>query len=79
MADTHMEAPMLLVRYVFHCKPGKVRPMVEMFLAMAKFPTASGVGKMRVMTDFAGRLENGTAYASRTAAGNTNHSCQQRD
>jgi hypothetical protein len=45
---------MLLVREVFHCKPGKVRPMVEMFLAMAKFPTSAGVGRMRVMTDFAG-------------------------
>lgn len=45
---------MLLVREVFHCRPGKVRPMVEKFLAMAKFPTPPGTGKMRVMTDFAG-------------------------
>ena len=27
---------MLLIREVMYCKPGKVRPMVEMFLAMAK-------------------------------------------
>jgi hypothetical protein len=44
---------MLLVREVFHCKPGKVRALVEKFQAMAKLPQ-SGVGKMRLMTDFAG-------------------------
>jgi len=27
---------MLLVREVFYCKPGKVRPLVEKFLAMNK-------------------------------------------
>jgi hypothetical protein len=49
-----METPMLLVREVFHCKPGKVRPMVEMFLAMAKLGSPSGMTKPRIMTDFAG-------------------------
>jgi len=43
---------MLLVREVFHCKPGKVRPMVEKFLAMSKLGERSGMPKMRVMTDF---------------------------
>lgn len=43
---------MLLVREVFHCKPGKVRPMVEKFLAMAKLNEKIGLGKIRVMTDF---------------------------
>ena len=42
---------MLLVREVFHCKPGKVRPMVEKFLAMSKLSEKTGMGKMRIMTD----------------------------
>ena len=41
---------MLLIREVFYCKPGKVRPMVEKFLAMAKLSSMGG-SKMRVMTD----------------------------
>ena len=41
---------MLLVREVYHCKPGKVRPMVEKFLAMKKLGEKGG-WKMRVMTD----------------------------
>lgn len=43
---------MLLIREVFYCKPGKVRPMVEKFLAMSKLNEKMGLGKMRVMTDF---------------------------
>jgi len=43
---------MLLVREVMYCKPGKVRPMVEKFLAMNKLGPKAGVPKMRVMTDF---------------------------
>jgi hypothetical protein len=43
---------MLLIREIMYCKPGKVRPMVEKFLAMAKVGEAAGQGKMRVMTDF---------------------------
>lgn len=42
---------MLLVREIMHCKPGKVRPMVEKFLAMAKLMEKAGMGRMRVMTD----------------------------
>lgn len=45
---------MLLIREVFHCKPGKVRPLVEKFLAMSKLNEKMGFGKMRVMTDFSG-------------------------
>jgi hypothetical protein len=45
---------MLLIREVFHCKPGKVRPMVEKFLAMSKLNEKMGLGKMRIMTDFCG-------------------------
>jgi hypothetical protein len=43
---------MLLIREVMYCKPGKVRPMVEKFLAMSKLNEKLGMGKMRVMTDF---------------------------
>ena len=42
---------MLLIREVFHCKPGKVRPLVEKFLAMGKLSEKKGMGKMRVLTD----------------------------
>lgn len=45
---------MLIVREIMNCKPGKVRPLVEKFLAMAKLTEAAGQGSMRVMTDFAG-------------------------
>ncbi len=42
---------MLLIREIMYCKPGKVRPLVEKFLAMSKLMEKSGMGKMRVMTD----------------------------
>jgi hypothetical protein len=42
---------MLLVRDIMYCKPGKVRSMVEKFLAIAKLSEKRGMGKMRVMTD----------------------------
>ena len=45
---------MLLVREVMYCKPGKVRPMVEKSLAMAKLMEKSKLGTMRVLTDVAG-------------------------
>jgi hypothetical protein len=43
---------MLLVREIMYCKPGKVRPMVEKFLAMNKLGKKSGMPPMRIMTDF---------------------------
>jgi hypothetical protein len=42
---------MLLIRDIMYCKPGKVRPMVEKFLAMKKLGEKKGMGKMRVLTD----------------------------
>jgi hypothetical protein len=42
---------MLLIRDIFYCKPGKVRPMVEKFLAMKKVGEKSGMRKMRVLND----------------------------
>lgn len=43
---------MYLVRDVMYCKPGKVRPMVEKFVAMSKLAEQVGMPRMRVMTDF---------------------------
>jgi len=43
---------MLLIREIMYCKPGKVRPMIDKFLAMSKLNEKAGLGKMRVMTDF---------------------------
>ena len=43
---------MFLIREIMYCKPGKVRPMVEKFLAMSKLGDRLGMPRMRVMTDF---------------------------
>ena len=43
---------MFVIREVMYCKPGKVRPMVEKFVAMSKSMEKRGQGRMRVMTDF---------------------------
>ena len=43
---------MYLIREMMYCKPGKVRPMVEKFLAMSKLSAKVGMPPMRVMTDF---------------------------
>jgi hypothetical protein len=43
---------MYLVREIMYCKPGKVRPMVEKFLAMNKLGERIGMPRMRIMTDF---------------------------
>lgn len=42
---------MLLVRDIMYCKPGKVRPMVEKFVALSKVSIAAGMPKMRITTD----------------------------
>jgi hypothetical protein len=42
---------MLLIRDIMYCKPGKVRPMVEKFLATKKLGQTKGMGNMRVLTD----------------------------
>jgi hypothetical protein len=42
---------MLLVRDIFYCKPGKVRPMVEKFVAMNKLGVKAGMPNMKIMTD----------------------------
>ena|SRR5690349_10822547 len=42
---------MQLIREVFFCKPGQVRPLVEKFKAMNKVMERMNVGKGRIMTD----------------------------
>ena len=42
---------MFLVRDIMYCRPGKVRPMVDKFLAMRKLSQQKGFGTFRVMTD----------------------------
>ena len=45
---------MLLIREVFHCRPGKVRPLLEKFQAMNRIMANAGQGNMRLMTDVTG-------------------------
>src|SRR4051812_10497371 len=50
-ATSEWEITVLLIRDIMYCKPGKVRPMADKFLAMAKLSEKKGMGKMRVLTD----------------------------
>jgi hypothetical protein len=43
---------MYVIREIMYCKPGKVRPLVEKFVAMDKLGVKMGMPKMRIMTDF---------------------------
>ena len=43
---------MYLIRDIMYCKPGKVRPMVEKFIALSKLSERVGMPRMKVMTDF---------------------------
>ncbi|HSE45093.1 MAG TPA: hypothetical protein VLA89_07160 [Gemmatimonadales bacterium] len=45
---------MYLVREIFNCKPGQVRPMVDKFMKMGKLGEKVGMPRMRVMTDLCG-------------------------
>jgi hypothetical protein len=43
---------MLVVREIMYCKPGKVKPLVEKFLAMNRLAPKIGMPPMKIMTDF---------------------------
>jgi hypothetical protein len=45
---------MLLIREVFHYRPGKVRPLLEKFQEMNRIMANASQGNMRLMTDFSG-------------------------
>jgi hypothetical protein len=42
---------MLVIRDIMYCKPGKVRPLVEKFVAMDKLGRKMGFPRMKIMTD----------------------------
>ncbi len=42
---------MYLIREIFYCKPGQVRPLVEKFKAMNAVSQKLGMPKMKLMTD----------------------------
>ncbi len=42
---------MYLIREIFYCKPGNVRPLVEKFTAMSRLSEKLGMPPMRIMTD----------------------------
>ena len=42
---------MVLIREIFFCKPGQVRPLVEKFKAMNALTEKLGLGKSKIMTD----------------------------
>lgn len=46
---------MVLIRDIFHCKPGKVRPMVEKFKAMNDVMVKAGFPASRITTDLCGQ------------------------
>ena len=43
---------MYLIREIMYCKPGKVKALLEKFVAMSKLSEKAGMPKMRIMTDF---------------------------
>ena len=45
---------MYVIREVLHCKPGKVRPMVEKFKAISAAAKEMGHEPMRLLTDVTG-------------------------
>ena len=45
---------MYMSRDIMHCKPGKVKDMVEKFKKMSAISTSLGYPKMRVYTDVSG-------------------------
>jgi hypothetical protein len=45
---------MYVIREVLHCKPGKVRPMVEKFRAMSNTLEEMGQEPLRLLTDVTG-------------------------
>ena len=45
---------MYVIRETMHCRPGKVRPLVEKFKAMAGIMEKLGMGRPRILTDVSG-------------------------
>jgi hypothetical protein len=49
------EAAMYVIREVLHCRPGKVRPMIDKVRAISDVLTEMGHQPLRVLTDVAGQ------------------------
>ncbi len=45
---------MLVIRDIMHCKPGRVRPMIDRFKAMQKLAKKHRMLQFRVLTDVSG-------------------------
>jgi hypothetical protein len=45
---------MYVIREVVHCKPGKVRQMMEKFRSISTVMTETGPGPLRLLTDVTG-------------------------
>ena len=45
---------MFIIREVMHCKPGKVRPLLEKFRALSAGLESMGQAPMRLLTDVSG-------------------------
>jgi hypothetical protein len=50
------EGAMYVMREVLHCRPGKVRPMVEKFRAVSAAFERKGQEPLRLLTDVSGEL-----------------------
>ena len=46
---------MYVVREIMHCKPGKVRPLIEKFKAMSEIMVKLGHARSRILTDLSGQ------------------------
>lgn len=53
-SSTKEEDAMYVMREVLHCKPGKVRPMVEKFRAISGALEEMGKEPLRLLTDVSG-------------------------
>lgn len=45
---------MIVIREVLHCRPGKVREMVDRFKALSDIRERMGYGRFRILTDLSG-------------------------
>jgi hypothetical protein len=52
----HQEVAVYVIREVLHCKPGKVRPLLEKFQAISNALEEAGHPRFRLLTDASGEL-----------------------
>jgi hypothetical protein len=54
VSDVDEEAVMYVIREVLHCRPGKVRPMMDKFRSIAAVMKDMGQEPLRLLTDVSG-------------------------